>query len=252
MSRLVYGIHPVEELLRSRREVAVLYLVEGDRAAAKLAEAARQARVAVEPRSRAELDTLVDGKLHQGAVAVAGDYPYLEPHELLDRALSHDEPPLLLVLDGVQDPQNLGALVRSAHVLGAHGVLLPRDRSAKVTATVVKASAGATEHLPIALCTNLARTLDELRERGLWTVGAVAEDEGGEVLPPWRVDLRAATALVLGAEGKGLRPLTLRGCDLRVAIPMAGRAVAGQVGSLNVSAAGAALLYEAARQRRTD
>ena len=242
MSRLVYGIRPALELLRARREVALIYVVDGERTPAleSLVEAARSAGVTVTPRPRAELDALGDGALHQGVIAVAGDFHYLTAAELVAGITARLEVPLLLVLDGVQDPQNLGALVRSAHVLGAHGLIVPKDRAAQVTASVVKASAGATEHTPIASCVNVARTLGELKEAGIWTVGAVAED--GE--DPWRIDLTAPTAIVLGAEAKGLRPLVARSCDLRVRIPMA-----GQVASLNVSAAGAILLYEAVRQR---
>jgi 23S rRNA (guanosine2251-2'-O)-methyltransferase len=248
MSRLVYGLRPVEELLRSRREVALLYVAEAERssppspALAQLATTAKQAGVAVTPRPRAELDALVEGKPHQGAVAVAGDFRYLEPEDLVARITARLDVPLVLVLDGVQDPQNLGALVRSAHVLGAHGVILPRDRAASVTAAVVKASAGATEHTAIAQCVNVTRTLEQLKAAGIWTVGAVADEAGAT--DPWQIDFTAPTAIVLGAEGKGLRPLVARTCDLRVRIPMA-----GQVASLNVAAAGAILLYEAARQR---
>lgn len=245
MSRLVYGVHPVEELLRSRgKEVSLLYLAEGDASPPlrALADSARRARVLVESLPRAELDALCGGGVHQGVAAVAGELRYPDPHQLLDEVLARGEEPLLLVLDSVQDPQNLGALVRSAHVLGAHGVVLPRDRAAHVTPSVVKASAGATEHLPIAVCVNLARTLDELKERGVWIAGAVA---GGEARAPWALDLAGPLALVLGAEGKGLRPLVRKSCDLLVEIPMV-----GQVASLNVSAAGAVLLYEALRQRR--
>ena len=148
--------------------------------------------------------------------------------------------PLILVLDGVQDPQNFGALVRTAHVVGVDGIIIPRDRAVAVTPAVVKASAGATEHALIALVTNVARTLEELKEDGLWMCGAVAE--GGQA--PWKIDLKVPLALVLGAEGKGIRPLVLRGCDLQVQIPMTGK-----VASLNVGVAGAMLLYEASRQR---
>jgi len=245
VSRIVYGVRPVGELVRSRREVAALYLAEGERSreALAVAEAARASGVPVAPRPRAELDALTDGKAHQGIVAVAGDYHALEVEELLSRVTAKLATPLLLVLDSVQDPQNLGALIRSAHVLGADGVIVPRDRAAQVTAAVVKASAGATEHTAIASCTNVARTLEQLKEAGVWTVGAVAE--GGDAVEPRRVDFTQASAIVLGAEGRGLRPLVARTCDLRVSIPMAGR-----VASLNVAAAGAILLYEAARQRR--
>ena len=243
MSRVVYGLRPVEELLRSNREVAVLYFAGGGERSAPLksiAEAASRRKIAIEELGRDALLALAGGGLHQGVIAIAGDYTYIEPEELLSLPLSKGETPLILVLDSVQDPQNLGALVRSAHVLGAHGVLIPKDRAAQVTPSVVKASAGATEHVPIALCTNLARALEGLKSSGVWVVGAVSE--GGE--DPWAIDFKVATALVLGAEGTGLRPLVAKSCDRRVKIPMV-----GQVASLNVSAAGAVLLYEATRQR---
>jgi len=256
MSRLVYGVHPVEELLRSRgAEVSLVYLVAGDGGPAVRAvgEAARKARVMVETLPRAELDRLAGGGVHQGVAAVAGDFRYREAGELLDEVLGRGEEPLLLVLDSVQDPQNLGALARSAEVLGAHGIVLPRDRAVHVTPAVVKASAGATLHLPIALCTNLARTLGEMKERGLWIAGtfvAAANEaggarEGGGARAPWDLDLSGPLAIVLGAEGTGLRPIVQKACDLAVEIPMR-----GAVSSLNVSAAGAIVLYEAVRQRR--
>jgi 23S rRNA (guanosine2251-2'-O)-methyltransferase len=178
--------------------------------------------------------------VHQGVVAITGEYPYAQLDEILNVAGRAGVPPLVLVLDSVQDPQNLGALVRTAHVVGAHGIVIPKDRAVGVTPVVVKASAGATEHMKIAQVVNVARALEELKAAGLWVVGAVAA--GGE--PPWKIDYTGPCALVLGAEGKGIRPLVLRGCDLLVRIPMA-----GQVASLNVGAAGAMLLYEAARQR---
>jgi 23S rRNA (guanosine2251-2'-O)-methyltransferase len=192
------------------------------------------------PRARVALDALARGGAHQGVVAIAGEYPYADLEDRLGSAQQAGKPPLLLVLDSVQDPQNLGALVRTAHVVGAHGVVIPKDRAVGVTPTVVKASAGATEHVRIATVVNVARALEELKRANVWVAGAVAA--GG--MAPWEVDLTVPLALVLGAEGKGIRPLVLRGCDLLVKIPMAGR-----VASLNVGAAGAMLLYEIVRQR---
>src|SRR5262249_26734021 len=148
--------------------------------------------------------------------------------------------PLLVVLDGVQDPRNLGAIVRSANAFGADGVVIAKDRAAPVTAAAVKASAGATELTPIARVTNLVRALETMKERGIWTVGAV----GAAAPAPPAVDLRGPIALVLGAEARGLRPLVLRSCDHKVQIPMSGR-----LASLNVSVAAGILLYEARRQR---
>lgn len=242
MARVVYGAHPVREALRSGK-VQALFVAEGESGPAvkELLEAARAANVQAIPRQRDELQLLAKGGVHQGAVAVVGEYNYAQLHELIPVADKAGAVPLVLVLDSVQDPQNLGALVRTAHVVGAHGVVIPKDRAVGVTPTVVKASAGATEHVKIATVTNVARALEELKAGGLWTAGAVA---AGDSKAPWDIDFRVPIALVLGAEGKGIRPLVLRSCDFKVQIPMA-----GQVASLNVGAAGAMLLYEIVRQR---
>jgi 23S rRNA (guanosine2251-2'-O)-methyltransferase len=249
--RLVYGANPVRELVRARPgEVSVVYLAAGDTGAAlkQLRAECLDRRIAVEERDREELDALAGAAArHQGVIAVAGEFAYAELTDVLDDLESRSAPALLVVLDGVQDPRNLGAIVRSAHVLGAHAVVVGKDRAAPVTAAAVKASAGATEHLPIARVVNLARALETLKERGVWTVGAVTVAGGRgarDARPPAAVDLTGPIALVLGAEGKGLRPLVARGCDHLVEIPMAGR-----VASLNVSVAAGILLYEAARQR---
>jgi 23S rRNA (guanosine2251-2'-O)-methyltransferase len=241
MPRVVYGIHPVREALKAGR-VQALFIQEGESGPGlrEVLDAAQKANLQAVPRARGALDLLARGGVHQGAVAVTGEYHYVEVSDLLEVAKRAGQPPLIVVLDSVQDPQNLGSLVRSAHVLGAHGLVIPRDRAVGVTATVVKAAAGATEHTAIAQATNLARALEELKAAGVWVAGAVAQ--GGEL--PWKVDLRGPMAIVLGAEGKGIRPLVLRGCDLLIQIPMA-----GHVASLNVGAAGSCLLYEAVRQR---
>ncbi len=256
-ARQVYGVNPVRELVKKRADdVVVVYLLEGETGPALHALRAELAtrKVPVEQKSRAELDLIAgDGSRHQGVIAVAGEYPYSTTADMLKRAADAGEPALILALDGVQDPHNLGALVRSAHVLGAHGVIVPKDRAAQVTPAVVKTSAGATEHMAIAQVVNLTRALEELKQEGLWIAGACFDDGQGQgqskakaskIQPPWEVDLTGPIALVIGAEGKGIRPLVERTCDLRIEIPM----VAG-VSSLNASAAGAVLLYEARRQR---
>jgi 23S rRNA (guanosine2251-2'-O)-methyltransferase len=241
VARLVYGAHPVKEALKSGR-VHTLFLAEGEVGGAirEIVDAARAANVPPVVRPRAALDQLAHGGVHQGAVAVVGEYPYASLEEIVELAARTGGPPLVLVLDSVQDPQNLGALVRTAHVVGAHGVVIPKDRAAGVTPTVVKTSAGASEHMKVAMVVNIARALDELKEAGLWIAGAVAQN--GKA--PWERDLTVPLAVVLGAEGKGIRPLVLRSCDLLIQIPMA-----GQVASLNVAAAGAMLMYEVVRQR---
>jgi 23S rRNA (guanosine2251-2'-O)-methyltransferase len=178
---------------------------------------------------------MAEGKPHQGVVATSGEFEYWAIEDILAQ-----KPTLLLVLDGVQDPQNLGALVRSANVLGVDGVIVPKDRAAQVTATVVKASAGATEHTRIAQVTNISRALEQIREAEIWIVGTAVEGTSW----PWQVDFKLPTAIVLGSEGKGMRPLVREHCDVLCKIPMH-----GQVESLNVSASGAILLYEVTRQR---
>ena len=235
-SRVVYGVHPLEELLRRRpKQVSTLFLAGRHGALRALAE---QHGIAVASVDEAALDALCEGGNHQGVAATVGEYSYLDLETLLDRL---PEAPLLVVADSLMDPQNLGSIIRSALVLGAAGLVLPRDRSVRITSAVVRVSAGASEHLPCAQVTNLARTLERLKERGFWVAGAV--ERGG--LHPAESDLTGATALVVGNEHKGIRPLVLDKCDVRLTIP-SGSAIA----SLNVAAATAALLYEAARQRR--
>jgi 23S rRNA (guanosine2251-2'-O)-methyltransferase len=174
---------------------------------------------------------------HQGVAALTDPYPYADAFELLSRP--H---PLVLVLDGVTDPRNLGAIVRACDGAGADGVVLPRHGTAGVTAVVAKASAGAVEHVAIAMTTNLADLLRRTKRPDLWSWAAEAEGEGA--VPPWEVEMTEGTILVLGSEGSGIRPLVRRLCDGAVTIPQAGR-----VSSLNVAVAAGTLLYEAARQR---
>lgn len=238
--RLVYGTHAVTELLRQRRHQVSALLFQAGMESPLVVEARRLGVTPIE-RSRGELDSLTKGGVHQGVVALCGEFEYTELPELLARG---GEAPLLLVLDGVTDPQNLGALIRSVHVLGGHGVVIQKDRAAPVTPAVVKAAAGATELLGVARVTNLVRTMEEMKEAGLSLCAAAA---GHRDSPPWKVDMRGPLGLVLGSEGKGLRPLVRRTCDQAVEVPMLGGM---QGASLNVAAAGAVLLYEALRQRR--
>ncbi len=255
MSRLIYGAGPVRELLAARSGAIKVLHVEPGRAGkagkdpvAELVVAARAAGVRVVERSRAELDKLAgpDGR-HQGVVAECAELSYADVGDLLARADAAGQPALIVVLDGVQDPHNLGAIVRSAYVLGAHGVVIPKDRATAVTPAATKASAGATELLPIAMVGNLARALDELKAAGVWTC-AVASGPEARPLADVVAKLGPTTpvALVMGAEGSGVRPLVARGCDFHAEIPMAGQGV----GSLNVSVAAGIALYEVVRARR--
>ncbi|MCI0341029.1 MAG: 23S rRNA (guanosine(2251)-2'-O)-methyltransferase RlmB [Planctomycetales bacterium] len=240
----VAGLAPVRELLVARPDgVRVVYLAAGDRSPGlrDLRDLCRERGVRVEEAPPGRLQALAGGARHQGAVALTAGFAYADLEDLLEAAEARAEKPLLVVLDSVQDPHNLGAVLRSAAAFGAHGVVIGKDRAAAVTPTVVKVSAGAAAHVPVARVVNVARAIEDLKKRGVWTVAAVP----GDAPPPWALDLRDPVALALGAEGPGLRPLVERTCDLRVSIPMA-----GPVGSLNVSVAAAVLLYEAFRQRR--
>ncbi|MBI5508776.1 MAG: 23S rRNA (guanosine(2251)-2'-O)-methyltransferase RlmB [Deltaproteobacteria bacterium] len=243
-SRYIYGRHPVSEALRARpSDVRRIYVVDSGHTGrlADIERAAAHHGIPIVNVSKAAIEELVGAAPHQGIAAAVAPFAYVEILDLLDAARKEDQPPLLLVLDQIQDPHNLGALVRSAYALGAHGVVIPKDRAVEVTPTVVKASAGATSHLPIARVTNLRRAMDDLKKAGVWLVGAAANAE--RVLAD--VDLAQPTALVIGSEGQGARRLTLETCDLLVRVPMA-----GSLGSLNASVAGAICLYEAARQRQ--
>jgi 23S rRNA (guanosine2251-2'-O)-methyltransferase len=245
--RVVFGVRPVEELCRARpRDVSVIYVADGYRSPEidRLLETARDRAVTVEFRPRQMVAELADASVHQGVVALTGEYPYAELGAILADAApiaAAGEPLLLLLLDGITDPHNLGALVRSAEVLGAHGVVVPNRGAAPVTPVVVKASAGATERMRIARVGNLLRTIDSLRERGVRVLGA--DSTGGQRVD--EVELASPVALVVGAEGKGMREAVARRCDALFHIPQR-----GAIASLNASVAGAIALYEAARQRQ--
>jgi 23S rRNA (guanosine2251-2'-O)-methyltransferase len=238
--RVLYGSNPVKERLLAKGEVSELYLQEGLKSGPELEKLARAAGVRARRASRERLDQLAGTDRHQGVVALVPDFRYAELEEILSAAKAGGEPPLVVLLDGVEDPQNLGAVLRSAQALGAHGVVIPKDRAAGVTPAAVKASAGAAERCRVARVTNIARTLEELKEAGLWTV-ALAADGDREL---GAVDLAGPIALVLGSEGEGVRPLVRRSCDFVARIPMK-----GGFESLNVAASATVALYETVRQR---
>ncbi|MGH3110997.1 MAG: 23S rRNA (guanosine(2251)-2'-O)-methyltransferase RlmB [Gaiellaceae bacterium] len=228
---LVYGRRAVRELYRGPRDVLEVWATE--RATAQIPWLESGPRAQLKPER--VLSEAAGTRDHQGVVAWAEPFRYADAYEL-----AAAEKPLLVCLDQVTDPQNLGAVVRSAEGAGATGVILPAHGSARVTPAVSRSSAGAVEHLPVAVVPNLARYLGDIKGDDLWTYAA--DSEGS--LSMWDADLTGGTALVLGAEGKGVRPLVRRTCDAVISIPLAGK-----VGSLNVSVAAAVLLYEARRQR---
>jgi 23S rRNA (guanosine2251-2'-O)-methyltransferase len=244
MSRgvVVFGFHAVASRLRRASEsLREIYLDAGrdDRRAREVQELAAQAGVPLHRAEGARLDRLAGGGRHQGVVALGMALPAPRDVEELLQALL--EPPLLLVLDGVQDPHNLGACFRVADAFGAHAIVAPKDRAAAVTATVAKVASGATETVPFLAVTNLARTLRDLKERGVWIWGAAADGAMDIDAAP----LEQPAACVLGAEGTGLRRLTRESCDGLLRIPMV-----GEVESLNVAVAAGICLYQARLRRR--
>ena len=240
---VVYGRNPVLALLRDggRRTDEIAVLVGASGPLAEVVALARRAGVKVSYRTREQLTAIAGSPGHQGVVARVAAVAYVELDALLALPAERGEAPFLLALDQVQDPQNLGALLRTADAFGVHGVVLPKHHQVGATAAAARVAMGALETVRIARETNLVQALEALKKSGIWVYGGTAE--GGR--EPWQVDLRGPLCLVLGSEGRGLRPLVSRTCDGLLTIP-----VVGGVGSLNVAAAGASLCYEVIRQRR--
>jgi 23S rRNA (guanosine2251-2'-O)-methyltransferase len=235
----LYGLHPVEEALRSgsrRFDYVCIARERHDQRLSRILEQCRQAGVKTRQEPREALTRLAGTPEHQGVVAVVRQREFLGIEDLLDGL----EPRLILALDGVEDPQNLGALLRTAEAAGVDGVLLTERRSAPLSPVAVKASAGAAEHLRLARVVNMVRSLEALKERNIWCVGL--DERGAQDYDQF--DFTSNTVIVLGREGAGLHDLVRRTCDHLLRIPMGGK-----VASLNVSAAGAVVLFEAARQR---
>ena len=245
MRETLYGRNPVHECLRvGRRQVFGLTLARGAMEKGTLADIlalSRRRRVPMQRVERRQLDRLTKGLNHQGVVAEVSGYPYASLDDILGLAAQRGEPPWLLVLDCLQDPQNLGTLLRTAEVVGVHGVVIPKRRAVGITPAVLSASSGASEHVLVAQVTNLVRTMERLKERDLWIAG-LEDVPDAQVL--WRANLDGALALVVGNEGQGMRRLVRETCDFVVRLPMR-----GQINSLNAAVAGSVALYEVARQR---
>ncbi len=245
MSRqLIHGFQPVREALAAGRSIETIYLHRQANAKTRqLVDDARRSGIAIVEVSRDQLDRRTGGRGHQGIVAeiAAGDLAVPEStiEAILDDADRRNEPPFVVLLDQVQDPHNLGALVRSARAFGAHGIVIPKDRAASMTPAAIKASAGAAAHMPVARVTNLKRVIRLLQTRGVWVAAATLDGDPVATSP-----LDGASALVLGGEGKGVRKTVAAACDFGVCIDLA-----GGFESLNVSVAGAILMYEVARRR---
>lgn len=243
-SAQIYGIHAVSAALRAHPDNVISVCVDrkrNDVRLTQLIEMVEAANIPLERVDRARLEALAGEARHQGVVASLRVLPSFGEKDLDDLIQSLDEPALLLVLDGVTDPHNLGACLRSADAAGVHAVIAPRDRSVGLNATVRKVACGAAEQVPFIQVTNLARTLRQLQDYGVWLIGTAGEADQDL----YQADFTGSVALVMGAEGKGMRRLTREHCDLLIRIPML-----GSVESLNVSVATGVCLYESVRQRR--
>lgn len=238
----IEGRNPVIEALRAGREINKLLVARGSKAGSMKAilALARSAGVPVQEVDREKLDGMAAGRAHQGVIALGASKEYASVEDMLALAAERGEDPFLLILDGIEDPQNLGSLLRTADAAGVHGVIIPQHRAAGLTAVVAKASAGAIEYVPVARVVNLSRTIDELKEKGIWVAGS---DASAEQLH-FSADLKGPLAIVVGSEGKGMGRLVKEKCDFLVQLPMR-----GHVSSLNAAVAGAILVYEALRQR---
>lgn len=237
----VVGRNPVMELLKSDRKIDKLYVLKGDLQGSinKILGMAKDKNIVIQQVDKKKLDSIAEGNAHQGVAALVTGYEYSTMEEILNKAKALNENPFILVLDGIEDTHNLGAIIRTAECAGVHGIIIPKRRSAMVNQTVYKASAGAVEHMLIANVVNITNAIEELKENGLWVYGA---DMDG-IDYHFNTSMTGSIALVIGNEGKGISRLVKEKCDVLVKIPMVGK-----ISSLNASTAASILIYEVVRQ----
>ena len=237
----IEGRNAVIEAFRSGKTIDKLYVLDGckDGPVMTVIREAKKANTIINYVSKEQLDRMSHTGHHQGVIANAAAYEYAQVEDILNVASEKGEPPFIFILDGIEDPHNLGAIIRTANLCGAHGVIIPKRRAAGLTATVLKTSAGALNYTPVAKVTNIGNTIDELKEKGLWFVCA---DMGGQVM--YELDLKGPIGLVIGNEGEGVSRLVKEKCDFVASIPMK-----GNIDSLNASVAAGVLAYEIVRQR---
>ena len=240
----IFGLNPVFEALKARKRRCYRLVIEQGKSQVRLnllIELARENKVPIETIPKTNFQKKYRSHNHQGVVGIFAIIQALELDELVEHAFQKSQLPVLVVLDSIQDPQNLGAIIRSAETLGIQGMILPKNRTSTLNETVAKCSSGAIEHLPIAWVTNLTRGIEHLKEKGFWIAGVVPEGD----TPCHQYKFDTPVVLVLGGEEKGIRPLLKKTCDVTLNIPMQ-----GAIGSLNASAAAAILFYEALRQKK--
>ncbi len=239
---VLVGRNAVTEALKSGRGINKLWIASGDRegSVSEIAALAKERGIVVQYVERAKIESLAGGHRHQGVLAYVAPVPYAELDDILKAAEEKGEAPFLVLLDELEDPHNLGALLRTADATGVHGILIPKRRSVSLNVTVAKTSAGAVEYVPVARIGNIAQTLKKLKEKGFWVAGADMDGEKAY----YEADLTGPLVLVVGSEGRGMSRLTKEACDFIVSMPMVGR-----INSLNASVAGSILMYESMRQR---
>lgn len=238
---IIIGRNPVTEALKAGREVDKLLVTSREGSMIKILALAKEQGIPVMYVEKAALDRIAQGKAHQGVCAYVSPYDYSTVDDILANAAEKDEDPFIIILDGLEDPHNLGAIMRTAECAGAHGIIIPKRHSCGLTETVAKASAGAIEYMPVAKVTNIAQTIDELKDRGIWVAAC---DMGGTDY--YRTDMAGKIAVVIGSEGFGVSKLVREKCDFVVSMPMVGR-----ITSLNASNAAAVVIYEIRKQRDT-
>lgn len=244
MEDKIIGRNPVLEAIRSGRSIDKILIKKGkyEGSIVPIIKKAKEAKILIQEVDKAKLDTISEGENHQGVIAYVSAYDYVTVKDILLKAEEKGEPPFVIICDKITDPHNLGAILRTANCVGAHGVIIPKRNSVGVNSIVAKTSAGAVEYTPVAKVTNIAGTIEDLKKEGMWIAGA---DMNGEEM--YKVDLKGSLGLVIGSEGEGISRLVREKCDFIASIPMN-----GQINSLNASVAAGVLMYEALRQRRVD
>ena len=239
---MIIGRNAVTEALRSGREIDKLFVAKGGAQGPVRAIIAKCAdrKIPIKEVPQSKLDFMCGGQNHQGVILMAAAHSYASVDDILQKAAAKNEPPFIIICDGIEDPHNLGAIIRTAEAAGAHGVIIPKHRAASLTSSVAKAACGALEYVPVAKVTNIADTIDKLKESGLWIYGAEMNEEN------WcSTDYSGAVGLVIGSEGRGIGALIKKKCDALISMPMLGK-----INSLNASVAAGILMYEVARQRQ--
>jgi len=244
MEDRIFGTNPVMEALNSDRDIDKIFIQESVRHSrlAQIISGAKKRGIRYSTVAKARLDELSEGGNHQGVLAFVAAYKYAEVEDIIALAQEKGEKPFIIIAEGLNDPHNLGSIIRTANSAGAHGVIIPKNRSVGLTSTVAKVSAGAVEYTMVARCTNVASCIEKLKGYGLWIVGTALEGS----MPIYDCDMKGATGIVIGSEGEGISRLVREKCDFLVKIPMLGKTE-----SLNASVAAGVMMYEAVRQRTT-